>query len=166
MMLRLFRFRFWPMGILIYFTAFVAVNLAIVSLAFRHPPALVSGHYYADGLNLRQIAERDAASHAAGWIVKVASMPLAESDKPLVELRISNLNGTPCDSLTGTAAFYRPSNQTLDIAPLPLHFAGTGRYFVVLPRPLEHGAWEVDTHFQHGRQESATHVSLFAEDQR
>lgn len=158
-----FHIRFWPTGILVFFTGFVAVNLAFVTLAFRHKPQLVSENYYAEGFNLRQIAERKAAGDATGWSVHIRCMSITDADKPLVEMNVSESNGSPCDSLTGTAAFYRPSNKALDIETLPLQFVGTGRYLVVLPRRLERGSWQVIAHLARGSQQSDMRLNLFAE---
>jgi nitrogen fixation protein FixH len=159
-----FRFRFWPAGILIGFAAFVAVNLAFVTVAFRHKPELVSDHYYSEGSNLRQIAERKAASDATGWTVRIRCLPVSDSDKPLVELNVAQSNGLPCDSLIGTAAFYRPSSKALDIAAIPMRFVGTGRYLVVLPRRLERGAWQVIAHLARHDQQSDVRLNLFSEE--
>jgi nitrogen fixation protein FixH len=147
------------------FTAFVAINLAFVTMAFRHKPQLVSDSYYADGLNLRDLAARRAASNAAGWNVAVRCMPLADSDNPLVEVKVSQSNGSPCDSLTGTAAFYRPSDKTLDVAPQPLQFVGTGRYFVALPHPLNRGAWQALVRLANGSKQADVQVRLYSENQ-
>ncbi|HEY3296390.1 MAG TPA: FixH family protein [bacterium] len=160
---RSFRIRFWPTGLLMSFTAFIAVDVAFVTTAFRHQPQMVSEHYYADGFNLRQIAERKAATDATGWAVHARCLPATESESPLVELNVTGRDGLPCDSLAGTASFYRPSDKSLDIQPLPLRFMGTGRYFVVLPHPLAHGGWQVVAHLARGSQQSDMRLNLFAE---
>jgi len=157
-----FRIRFWPTGMLMCFAAFLAAILAFVTMSFRHMPELVSESYYRDGFDLRQIAQRRAASDATGWIVQARYMPGLESEQSLVELTIAKGGGAPCDSLSGTAALYRPSDKALDIATLPLQFVGTGRYFVVLPHGLVHGAWQVVAHLSRGTQQADARVNLFA----
>jgi nitrogen fixation protein FixH len=155
--------RTWPTGIAIFMTAFIAVNLAFVTMAFRHRPQLVSDHYYADGYNLRDIAQRKAAGEATGWNVQARVLPLAQAEMPLVEVNVSGATGAPCDSLTGEARFYRPSDKSLDIAPLPLHYVGHGRYLAFLPRPLEHGSWQAIVYVTRGKQELEKRVNLFVE---
>lgn len=142
----------WPLGILVVMTIFVAVNLAFVTIAVQNKPQLVSRNYYAEGDNLRAIAERSAARAATGWQVSVRHLPLQQADTPLVEIHVRDAAGLPCDSLAGDVAFYRPSDLRLDLAPLPLRAAGPGRYLIFLPHPLEHGAWQAVIHVQRGSQ--------------
>ena len=154
--------RIWATGITIFVTAFVAVNMAFVTLAFQNKPQLVSRDYYQQGYNLRELAEREAQSDAAGWSVGVKALPRAYADQPLVELTVSAA-GQPADSLLGSVGFYRPLDQQLDMAALPVTRIGQGRYLVVLPRPLEHGAWQAEVQLAGGARTLARKVKFFVE---
>ena len=155
--------RAWPAGIIAFMTMFIAINLAFVTMSFRHRPQLVSDHYYADGYNLREIARRKAAGEATGWNVQARLLPLAQVNMPLVEVNVSDVNGAPCDSLTGEASFYRPSDKALDITPQPLQYVGRGRYLAFLPRPLERGSWQAIVQVSRGHQKLEQRVNLFVE---
>lgn len=134
------------MGIVAVLTIVVAVNAAFVTVALRHKPELVSDQYYSEGYNLKEIAERKAAGAATGWKLAGKPMPYDGNGPALYELTVTEANGMPGDSLVGDVAFYRPSNKSLDIRPQPIRAAGPGRYLVVLPRPLERGAWQALVH--------------------
>ena len=157
------RGRLWPTVIIAAVTVFIAVNLAFVTLAFRNRPQLVSPDYYAQGFNLREIARSKAAGAATGWRVSVRHLPPSQADMPLIEINVTESVGTPCDSLGGEVAFYRPSEAALDIAEVPLRFVGAGRYLAFPPRPLEHGAWQAVVHLTKGAQELDQRISLFVE---
>jgi nitrogen fixation protein FixH len=153
----------WPVGIIAVLTVVVAVNAAFVTVALRHKPELVSNNYYAEGFNLKAIAERKAAGAAAGWRINGRLMSADDSGPALYELTVTEANGAPCDSLTGEVGFYRPSNKALDIAAQHLRTAGPGRYLIVLPRPLERGAWQAVVHVQRAQQALDQRLSFFAE---
>jgi nitrogen fixation protein FixH len=156
-------FQLWPVGLIVVMTAFVAVNLAFLTVAFRHKPQLVSDHYYAEGFDLKDIARRNAAGNATGWKLTAHCLPPDQADQPLVEVQVVTAAGVPCDSLTGSASFYRPSNNRLDIPSSSLRFIGGGRYLAVLPRPLERGAWQAVVKIARGSQSLEQRVSLFVE---
>jgi nitrogen fixation protein FixH len=155
--------RIWPLGIAAFMTLFIAVNLAFVTVAFRHRPQLVSDRYYAEGYNLRELAQRKSAGVAIGWNVQARVLPLAQAGMPLVEVNVSEASGAPCDSLTGEASFYRPSDKALDIAPLPLQYVGRGRYLAFLPHGLERGSWQAIVRVARGQQQLEQRVNLFVE---
>lgn len=155
--------RAWPLGLAAGLIVFIAINLAFVTVAFKNKPELVSENYYAEGYNLRAIAERTAAGDAAGWSVSLTLLPLEQADLPLAELIATESDGTPADSLLGSVGFYRPSNKALDVAPLPLQFVGGGRYLAFLPRPLECGAWQAEVNLSRGNSSLEKRISLFAE---
>jgi len=153
----------WPMGIIAALAIFISINLAFVTVALEHRPELVSEHYYSEGYNLKGIAEREAASEATGWQVAVRCLPAQQADMPLAELTAAEASGEPCDSLAGEVGFYRPSNKTLDLGPIPIQYVGTGRYLVYLPRSLERGSWQALVHLQRGRQEFSKRISMFVD---
>ncbi|MBU0509115.1 FixH family protein [bacterium] len=155
--------RAWPLGLATVFVVFVAINIAFVTLAFQNRPQLVSENYYAEGYNLREIAEKQAAGEASGWNVSVRPLPVEQADMPLVELTVTEADGTPADSLAGEVGFYRPSDKRLDVAPLPIQFVGSGRYLVFLPQPLAHGAWEAYVELKRDRRILEKRVNLFVE---
>lgn len=153
----------WPVGLVAAMTVFIAVNLAFVTSAVRLRPQLVSKNYYAEGENLRIIAEREAAGAATGWQVTLRHVPSREVDLPLVELRVTDAAGRACDSLNGDVTFYRPSEQQLDIPAQPLCAVGGGRYLVFPPRPLERGAWQAVAELRRGNQVLNKRIPLFVE---
>lgn len=155
--------RTWPMGIVVIMAIFVAWMLGVVTVSLRHRPQLVSDKYYAEGVNLREIKERRAASEATGWSVQVRALPVEQTEMPLAELTVTDQTSAACDSLVGTVAFYRPSARELDIAETSIFPIGAGRYVVKLPRPLEHGSWQAVTHLERGKQVMDTRVSFFVE---
>lgn len=154
--------RIWPTGLFIFGTVFIAVNLAFVTMAMQNRPELVSADYYAEGYNLREISERNAASDATGWQVTVRALPAEMAAQPLVELTVQGSNGQPADSLAGEVGFYRPSDKRLDIQPQAMRFIGGGRYLVVLPRALETGAWQARVHLSRGRLEYDKRIAFSA----
>ena len=153
----------WPAGIVAVLTIVVAVNAAFVTIAIRHKPELVSKDYYAEDFNLKAIAERKAAGEATGWRVHGRLMPSDKSGPALYELTVMELSGLPCDSLSGEVGFYRPSNKALDISAQSVRSAGPGRYLVVLPRPMERGAWQALVHVQRAQHALDQRLSFFAE---
>jgi nitrogen fixation protein FixH len=153
----------WPAALIAFFAIFFAVQMALLTFAFQHKPQMVSDKYYAEGFNLKQIAERQAASKATGWNVTARSLPFKSADMPLVELTVVDRTGAPCDSLSGDVAFYRPSNKNLDLAPLPVRYAGQGRYLVFPPHLLTHGAWQAVVHLNRGTQNYLQQLPLFVE---
>ena len=155
--------RVWPVGIIMAMAVFVAIMLAVVTVSFQHRPQLVTENYYAEGFNLRQWKDHAAASAATGWQVQVRPLPLDLSIAPLVQLLISDAGGKTCDSLSGNVTFYRPSDQSLDLATTSLQAVGGGKYLAKLPRPLEYGSWQAVTHLEHGSQQMDTRVSFFVE---
>ena len=155
--------RAWPLGLAAGLIVFIAINLAFVTVAFKNKPQLVSENYYAEGYNLRAIAEREAAGQAAGWSVSLRLLPLDQADMPLAEMIVIESEGIPADSLLGSVGFYRPSNKALDIAPLPAQFVGGGRYVIFLPRTLERGAWQAVVNLARDRSALEQRLSLFVE---
>ncbi len=155
--------RVWPAIVIGSMIVFVALMLGIVTVAVQHRPQLVSERYYAEGSNLREWKLQRAASEATGWNVSVTPLAADMAVSPLVELTITDASGATCDSLAGQVAFYRPSDQALDIASTSLQFIGAGRYLVKLPRPLERGSWQAVTHLERGRQRMDKRISFFVE---
>jgi hypothetical protein len=153
----------WPAAVIISMIVFVAWMLGIVTIAVEHRPQLVTEHYYAEGSNLREWKARQAASEATGWQVQVRPLPTDVATTPLVELVVTDANGTATDSLWGQVAFYRPSDQSLDIERTDLQFVGAGRYLAKLPRPLEHGSWQAITHLERALQQMDRRISFFVE---
>jgi nitrogen fixation protein FixH len=153
----------WPVGIIAVLTIVVAVNAALLTVALRHKPTLVSKDYYAEGFNLKTIAERKAAGAATGWRVQGKPLPVEDSSPALFELTVTEADGSPRDSLQGEVGFYRPSDKSLDVAAQPLRFVGSGRYLAVLPRPLERGSWQALVHVKRARQELDQRLSFFVE---
>lgn len=153
----------WPVGLTAAMVVFIAINIAFVTVAFRNRPQLVSENYYAEGYNLKEITQRDAASQATGWTVTIRSLPLEQADMPLAELTVKEASGTPCDSLAGQVGFYRPSDKTLDRAPLPIQYVGTGRYLIYLPHALERGAWQAQVDLKRDRQAYSKRISFFVD---
>ena len=155
--------RIWPLGIVIAMTVFVAGMLAVVTVSFQHRPQLTTENYYAEGANLRAVYERKQANAATGWRVQVQPLPVVAGELPLIELTVTNASGVACDSLTGSVAFYRPSDQALDIESSSIVSAGAGKYRVKLPRVLERGSWQAVTHLQRGQQSFDTRANFFVE---
>lgn len=155
--------RIWPAIVIGSMIVFVALMLGIVTVAVQHRPQLVSDRYYAEGSNLREWKLQRAASEATGWNVSVMPLPADMAASPIVELTVTDASGTACDSLIGEVAFYRPSDQALDIASSSLQFIGAGRYLAKLPRPLERGAWQAVTHLERGSQRMNKRISFFVE---
>lgn len=155
--------RVWPAIVIGSIIVFVALMLGIVTVAVQHRPQLVSERYYAEGSNLREWKLQRAASEATGWNVSVTPLATDMAVSPLVELTVTDASGAACDSLAGLVAFYRPSDQALDIASASLQFIGAGRYLVKLPRPLERGSWQAVTHLERGRQRMDKRISFFVE---
>ena len=153
----------WPMGIIAVLTIVVAGNAAFVTVALRHKTELGSKDYYAEGTNLKAISGPKAAGESTGWRVQGRLMPADQSGPALYELTVTESSGEPCDSLSGEVSFYRPSSRVLDIASLSARPAGPGRYLIVLPRPLERGAWQAVVHVQRGRQALDQRLGFFAE---
>jgi nitrogen fixation protein FixH len=152
--------RIWPVMIVTGLAVFVAVNVAFMTVAFKHKPQLVSEQYYAEGFNLKQIAANKASGDATGWQVLAQTLPRDQSERPLVQLTVS---GPGADSLSGSAAFYRASDQTMDVPAQALRSIGGGKYLVVLPRPLEYGSWQAVVHLERGKQQLDTRVRLYVE---
>ena len=163
MKIRITTDRMWPFGIVAAMIIFVALMLAVVTIAVQHRPQLVSDDYYAEGFNLREWKEHKAASEAMGWKIQVQPLALDLSASPLVELTITDRTGAALDSLSGHVAFYRPSDKALDLENATLQAIGSGRYLARLPRPLEAGSWQAVTHLERGAQEMDTRVSFFVE---
>jgi len=155
--------RIWPVGIVVAMAIFVAWMLGVVTVALQHRPQLISDKYYAEGFNLREFKARRAASEATGWKVEVRPFPAEQAEMPLVELAVTEASGAACDSLTGTVAFYRPSNSELDMVSAPIFSIGAGKYLVRIPRPLERGSWQAVLHIERGKQVMDTRVSFFVE---
>jgi nitrogen fixation protein FixH len=132
-------------------------------VALQHRPQLISDNYYAEGSNLRQIKERQAANDATGWKVQVRPLPVEQAEMPLVELTVTEAAGAACDSLTGTVAFYRPSDSELDMANAPIFPIGAGKYLLKIPRPLERGSWQAVMQLARGKQAMDARVSFFVE---
>ncbi len=153
--------RVWPVIVIGSMIVFVAWMLGIVTVAVQHHPQLVSEHYYAEGSNLRELKQQQAASDATGWNVSVTPLAADVAASPLVELTVTDASGAACDSLSGHVAFYRPSDQALDIAAASLLSIGAGRYVVKLPRPLERGSWQAVTHLERGRQQMDKRIHFF-----
>src|SRR5512143_849885 len=96
--------KIWPIGIVIIMAVFMAWMLGVVTVSLHQRPQLVSNRYYAEGFNLRELKDRQAASYATGWKVHVRPLPPEPAEFPLVELTVTEATGAACDSLTGTVA--------------------------------------------------------------
>ena len=132
----------WPVGIVVVMAAFVAWMLGVVTISIMHRPQLTSDNYYAEGFNLRDVQQRKAAANDLGWQVHVRPLPIEQAAMPLVEIAVTEKTGAACDSLTGSVAFYRPSNNALDIESAAFFPIGSGKYLVKTPRSLERGSWQ------------------------
>jgi nitrogen fixation protein FixH len=155
--------KIWPVGIIIVMTAFVAIMMAMVTIAVENRSQLVSNHYYAEGYNLKQLVAEQAKGAATGWKIALKPLPPSQADMPLLQLNIAEANNQPCDSLQGEVALYRPSDEALDIEAAALRPMGAGTYFIVLPRALEHGAWQAVVHLMRGAQELRQRADFFVE---
>jgi nitrogen fixation protein FixH len=156
--------KIWPIGLVIAMTVFVAVILAMVTVAVNNRPQLVSEHYYADSYDLKELVAERSASQATGWKLSLTPLPLSQADMPLLQLKVREANDEPCDSLQGEISLYRPSDKALDITAATVRPMGAGKYFIVLPRALEHGAWQALVNVSRGKQKYRDRLSFFVDE--
>ncbi len=158
-----FNDRVWPVGLAVAMAVFLALILAVVTVAVRHRPELISSRYYAEGYNLKELSAKQAATEATGWSLAIRTLPTEQAGMPLLEVEVHEADGQPCGSLIGELALYRPSDQALDIPSAKLRVMGAGKYFVPLPRTLERGSWQAIVHLTRGRQEYYRRHDFFVE---
>jgi nitrogen fixation protein FixH len=156
----------WPIGLTVVIAVFLAFILGVITIAVRNKPQLVSEHYYSEGYNLKEIVDKQNASEATGWKLKIVPPSTEYTDTPILQIQVLEANDTPCDSLHGDIALYRPSDKTLDIPSMSLRVMGAGKYFVMLPRILERGAWQAVVRLSRQQQEFQQRQNLFVENNR
>ena len=148
----------WPMIIVAFLTATVAFNVAVATIAVKHPPELMTEHYYEKGANLREVVNEKQATVRTGWKV---TADMVTEDNSLLMLTVIDSAGIPCDSLIGTCSLYRPSNKHLDQEAKQILAMGAGRYAVKTEDPLLRGAWECVADLNKGEKHYKDRISFF-----
>lgn len=148
----------WPMIVVGILTATVAMNMVVVTIATQHSPELMAENYYEQGVNLKQVVNEKVATARSGWKV---SAVMADGEREIVMLTVLDAVGIPCDSLSGSCSFYRPSDKRLDQSASQIVFIGSGRYAIKTVAPLARGAWECVADLSQGERRYHDRVSFF-----
>jgi nitrogen fixation protein FixH len=148
----------WPMIIIAFLTGTVAFNVAVATIAAKHPPELMTENYYEKGANLRQVVSEKQATERTGWKI---TADMATEDKMLVMLTVVDGAGLPCDSIVGTCSLYRPSDKYLDQEAKQILSMGAGRYAIKAETPLMRGAWECVADLSRGEKHYKDRISFF-----
>jgi len=117
------------------FGAVLSVNLVMVWFALDTWPGLVSTTAYQDGLNFNRVLQSGERQDKLGWKI------LVEAPDGVVELTVTQADGTPVKGLSLVGTAYRPAVEGND-SPLGLREVAPGRYRASDVLPLD-GNWTI-----------------------
>jgi nitrogen fixation protein FixH len=118
-----FRIRGWhvAVGVTLFFTIVIGVDVTFMALAYRTFPGQVSVTPYEDGLLYNKRIAQFAAQERLGW------QAAAEAKGDVVAVRIEDRHGAPVRGLSITGKLERPATEAGRIAAKFVE-AAPGRY--------------------------------------
>jgi len=143
----------WVIGWIALVVIVLAVNIAMITLAFTTNPGLVDKDYYEKGRNFENNVQKQiAARNALGWTGNL-DIPDALSRNHASPIRFSVVDekGLPLGNLKVTLINYRPSDATADFIS-EMNEYSPGQYQATVTYPLK-GLWEVTLHVDRGDQQ-------------
>jgi nitrogen fixation protein FixH len=134
---------FWPVGIMVFFTAFFAGIAVVLVIASTHQDALVSENYYEQELKFQDQIDAAARTEKTGAKIQYDSA----AGKLLIVLPGEQAN----QIISGKISIYRASAPKLDREfPLELHIDGTQAIDV---SQFTAGPWQIRVRWKAGDQD-------------
>ena len=132
------------------FILFLGVGGAMLWVALRAPPQLVSPSYYDDAAGYDRVLDAERGSLETGWSADLRPAPPGR-----IVLQVTDAQGRPVPGLAGTLTLYRPSDAALDrVLALREEPAGSGLYGAELAA-VQSGHWELTVDLRVPRQKGA-----------
>lgn len=140
----------WVLGWIALVVIVLAVNIAMISLAFITSPGLVTENYYEKGIDHEDnFNKRMAARSALGWSYRTEfpTSPVMNTEE-LYRFSIVDKVGRPLSDARVNISVYRPSDASVDFNVNMLEVA-PGVYQSKLNYPLK-GIWELTVQVERG----------------
>ena len=132
----------WIRGLILMMALIVAVNIVMITIAYRTSPGLVMDDYYEKGKNYNKSIEKIAAQKALGWEAKLSTPERTEVGRITgYGLTIADSAGAPLSADRVEVYAFRPSDAAADFMA-QMDLGADGRYAGDLMFPLP-GVWDL-----------------------
>ena len=129
-------------GMLAFFIAVIAVNVAFAVIAVRSFPGEDVRRSYLQGLNYNDTLAARRAQAALGWVARAALVQ--HENAAAVEIVLSDASGAAISAATLTGEMRRPATAQFD-RTLQFERVGDGRYRAFVGA-IEPGVWRLRAH--------------------
>ncbi len=133
----------WPLGIFLFISVVVGVNMSVWWTAIQSPHQLVTKDYYAKSLVYDEIIDAQTVTRNQGWQAKLEYEH--HNQHTQLQIALSDSSGQPVEGLSGSLIAYRPSNLKEDTT-IELAEISPGTYQAELPQ-ISTGLWEMTVSF-------------------